>query len=124
MGTVLLLIVLFIAGAVGVVLWRGRQIGALARRGVETKARVTRRFKTGRAGQRRNRRLGFVYTGPDGKEYTRYETVTPGKFDEYREGDEITIVYLPENPGVSASKWLVDPARELLARKGKLGPKG
>ena len=68
----------------------------------------------------RSRRLAFTYTGPDGREYRRAASVSIGKWAEYEEGSAIALICLPDDPGVSAPAWLVDLAREALAKKGRL----
>lgn len=115
----LLVIGLIVAAFIGVAVWRGKQIGALARRGVPVSGTVVRKFRSGSADGvgSRGRRIAFNYTGPDGKAYRRAASVTIGKFADYEEGSSIALVCLPDNPGVSAPAWLVEQAREALAKR-------
>jgi hypothetical protein len=119
------LILLFALGALvmvaTVILWRGRQIGQLAREGVKVTGTVVRKFRSGsgRAGSR-GRRIAFTYRGPDGSEYRRAASITLGKWVELEEGHPIALIVLPSNPGISAPAWLVDAAREALQKAEKL----
>ena len=114
-------ILLLIAAFVGFGVWRGRQFGELARRGIPVTGRIVRKFRSGNAetAGSRGRRLAFVYTGPDGREYRRAASVSIGKWAEYEEGSEIELICLPDNPGISAPAWLVEAAREALAKRNQ-----
>ena len=112
-------ILLLVAAFVGFGVWRSRQFGELARRGIPVTGRIARKFRSGNAetAGSRGRRLAFVYTGPDGREYRRAASVSIGKWAEYEEGSEIELICLPDNPGISAPAWLVEAAREALAKR-------
>jgi len=118
--SIVLPIVLFIAAFLGIVIWRGRQVGALARRGVTVQGTVVRKFRTGsgNAGSR-GRRIAFTYRGPDGQEYRRAASITMSKWAELEEGGPIELVCLPDKPGVSAPAWLIGHARKALESRGK-----
>lgn len=111
-------ILLMIAAFVGFGVWRGRQFGALARRGIPVTGRVVRKFRSGSANAAGSpgRRLAFTYTGPDGREYRRAASVSIGKWAEFEEGSAIALFCLPDDPGVSAPAWLVELAREALTK--------
>jgi hypothetical protein len=113
------LILLIIAVGAGIAIWRGRQIGELARRGVPVTGVVERKFRSGKAGGAvsRGRRLSFTYTGPDGRSYRRAASVTSSQWAEYEEGGAIELFCLPDAPGVSAPASLVRHAREALAKR-------
>ncbi len=115
-------ILILLAAFVGIGVWRGRQFGDLARRGMPVTGRVVRKFRAENVdiSGSRSRRLAFTYTGPDGREYRRAASVTIGKWAEYEEGSAIALICLPDDPGVSAPAWLVELAREALAKKGRL----
>lgn len=121
MGLILLFAVVCAAAIVAVILWRGRQIGQLAREGTRVTGTVVRKFRSGsgRAGSR-GRRIAFTYRGTDGQEYRRAASITLSKWAALAEGDPIELVILPSDPGVSAPDWLVDAAREALIKAGKL----
>ena len=112
-------LLLFVAAFGGIAIWRGRQFGELARRGIPVTGRVVRKFRSGVAGGAgsRGRRIAFTYTGPDGQSYRRAATVSIGKWAEFEEGSAIDLVCLPDDPGVSAPSWLVELAREALAKR-------
>jgi hypothetical protein len=101
-----------VAAMVLVARHRGKQIAALAERGVPATATVSRRF--GRSGRKR---IGFAYTGPDGLEYERFASVTSGRFSQLAEGDPLPIVLLADDPGTSAPAWLVDAVREAVEKR-------
>ena len=108
-GIGILIAIMAVAWAV-VVIRRGRQFAALAARGVPATATVTRRFTTGR--RQRGKRIGFAYTGPDGRPYERFATIATARYEALDVGDELPIVLLPDAPGTSAPAWLVESARE------------
>jgi hypothetical protein len=115
---VLLGLAALLGGAIHLGMKRGRELTALAERGVPVTGTVVRRFQTGKAGgPERTKRITFTYHGPDGREYRRAASMTRGRWDQYAEGSSIELVCLPHDPGVSAEKWMVDSAREALARK-------
>jgi hypothetical protein len=91
---------------------RGKQIGALAERGVPATATISRRF-----GRTNVKRIGFTYDGPDGRQYERFASVTRGRFSELAEGDPLPIVLLPDDPGTSAPAWLVDAVRGAVVKR-------
>ncbi len=105
-----LVLMLIAVGFVAVPVWRGLPFRDLATRGVEATATVTYKHY-------RRKRLGFRYTGPDGMEYQRYATLAIGEYSKYQEGDPFPIVLLPDKPGVSAPKGLVEAARQALEKR-------
>lgn len=121
MGWIILFVIVAAIGlGIVVAVGRSRQIGALAARGVPATATVTRRFLTGKGGAGSAvKRIGYAYTGPDGQRYERFASVTAGRWREVDEGEDFPIVLLPEAPGTSAPAWLVDQAREALAKRGR-----
>jgi hypothetical protein len=104
--------VVIVAAMVVVGRRRGKQIAALAERGIPATATVSRRL-----GRTNMKRIGFTYTGPDGRRYERFASVTRGRFSDLAEGDPLPIVLLADDPGTSAPAWLVDAAREALAKR-------
>jgi hypothetical protein len=113
------LILLFVAVIAGIAIWRGRQIGELARRGVPVTGVVVRKFRSGNAAAAgdRGRRLAFTYTGPDGRSYRRAMSLTSSQWARYEEGGAIELFCLPDAPGVSAPAALVQQARDALAKR-------
>ena len=103
---------------VGVLIWRGRQFGELARNGIPVMGTVVRKLRTGtgNAGSR-GRRIAFTYRGPDGVEYRRAASVPLSKWAELNDGDPIELICLPARPGVSAPAWLIEEARKALAKR-------
>jgi hypothetical protein len=108
----------FTALAVRVVMKRGREMRELAERGVAVTGTVVRRFQSGKAGgPERTKRITFRYRGPDGRDYERSASMTRGRWEGHSEGAPIELYCLPHDPGVSAEKWLVEQARDALAKK-------
>jgi hypothetical protein len=116
MGTGIgILIAIFAVAWAVVVVYRGRQFAALAERGVPATATVTRHFTTGR--RQRGKRISFTYVGPDGRQYERSATIATERYEALAVGDALPIVLLPDAPGTSAPAWLVESAREALAKR-------
>ena len=116
--TALAFIGLFMVAMIATIWWRGREFGELARRGVDVSGTVERKFRPGAGGPGgRRHRVSFRYLGPDGQQYSRAATIASGKWGELAEGGPIPLVCLPEKPGVSAPAWLVESARQALAKK-------
>ena len=121
-GFVFLLVALaalaFAALGIRVAMKRGGEMRALAERGVAVTGTVVRRFQSGKAGgPERTKRITFRYRGPDGRDYERSASLTRGRWEDYAEGAPIELLCLPHDPGVSAEKWLVEQARDALAKK-------
>ena len=111
--------VLFVPVFIGVVIWRGRQVKVLAERGVDVEGRVVRRFRSGstNGSLSRGRRIEFEYVGPDGKTYTRYHNATRNEWEALTEGSVFPLVCLPDDPGVSAARAMVEAARTALRKR-------
>lgn len=121
MAEFVLFVVIALVLVIGMIAWRGRQIGALAREGVEATATVVRKFRTNAGGPgSRGHRIAFTYRGPDGTEYRRAASVTRSQWLELEEGYPLPIVLLPSKPGISAPADVVGHAREALRKAGKL----
>ncbi len=113
---------LVVLGFAGGALWRGRQLRRLAVRGVPVTGTVERKQLTGKArGISKRKRVVFVYTGPDGREYRRAASVSASAWAQYQAGGPIALVCLPDDPGVSAEATLVDAARAALKKRSAGG---
>lgn len=110
-----------LAVVIALIVWRGRQFGALAREGVEVTATVVRKFRTqaGAPGSR-GHRIAFTYRGPDGQEYRRAASITRAQWLALEEGHPLPVILLPSQPGISAPAWLVEEARTALQKAGRL----
>lgn len=53
----------------------------------------------------------YAFKARDGNEYSREYRVQASRFDEYKVGMPIDIVYLPGDPNVSATREIVDKVR-------------
>lgn len=121
MPELVLFIVIALALVIGMIVWRGRQFGALARDGVEATATVVSKFRTQAGGPgSRGHRIAFTYRGPDGQEYRRAASMTRSQWLALEEGGPLPIVLLPSRPGISAPAWLVEEARTALRKAGRL----
>ncbi len=121
MAQFIMFLVIALAMVIGMVIWRGRQIGALARDGVEVTATVVSKFRTHAGGPgSRGHRIAFTYRGPDGQEYRRAATVTRSQWLALEEGHALPIILLPAKPGISAPADVVGHAREALRKAGRL----
>lgn len=105
-----------IVGAfIGVWVWRGLQMKALANAGVAGQAEVIQ--KTRRRGSPGHQTAGYIkyrFLSPDGKTLTNRIAVSEKIYSEYDEGESIDIVYLPDRPGVNAARYMVNLSRKAL----------
>ena len=116
---VLLLLVAAIAYAIWRVVRRGRDFAQLVRDGVDARGVVVRKTTFGTAAARRhNRFLDYRYQDDRGAEHSHRSKVTPTAWDAHEEGGPIEIVYSRSQPQISAPRWLVEPARAAMARRG------
>ncbi len=121
MAGFVLFAVIALALVIGMIIWRGRQFGALAREGVEVTATVVSKFRTQVGGPgSRGHRIAFTYRGPDGHEYRRAASITRSQWLALEEGYPLPVILLPSRPGVSAPAWLVEEARTALRKAGRL----
>jgi len=121
MAELILFVVIALALVIGMIVWRGRQFGALARDGVEVTATVVSKFRTNPGGPgSRGHRIAFTYRGPDGQEYRRAASITRSQWLALEEGHPLPVILLPSKPGISAPAWLVEEARAALRKAGRL----
>ena len=113
--------VVFVAALVVTVVRRGMQLRHLAERGVQAKGAVGKMWSHGSGTGSSTNRLRYRFTASDGREFKRSIMISPGERDTLREGAEVTVVYLPDNPRVSALLPMVEQAREALAKRKSSG---
>lgn len=113
-----MLIPLFIGYGVYWLVWRGYQLKALVERGESGTARIVhkQRFR-GMAVKQGSKRLVYEFQGPDGRNYKGRFLTSDEEFDDAGTGQEVAIVYLPDNPGVHARRELVEQTRRGFANK-------
>ncbi len=86
-------------------------MSSLVREGIATTGRIS-------AAERRRRSRGeydyfvtYSFEAKDGNEYSKERRVKATEFGDYAEGQPIDIVYLPNDPDVSATREMVDKVR-------------
>ena len=94
---------------------RGLQFKSLANDGTPAQATVTKKWKHGQ----NKCRLRYEYNTPSQGKFSHSPWVTQDEYDRYNPGDSIDIVYLPNNPKVSAMATMVTLAKEALDKKSK-----
>ncbi|MCU0759175.1 MAG: hypothetical protein MUF07_08280 [Steroidobacteraceae bacterium] len=114
--TMLVFVFLPVVLAIGLAVWRGLQVRALAERGVPVQGTVVKKLTLG-AGFMATRRIAFEYVGPDGRTYHRAASVSPGRFERHVEGAPLSLYCLPDAPGTSAEAWMVEAARDAMAKQ-------
>lgn len=120
-GAVLFGVVLM--GLVGYNLWRvaqrGLQMRRLALEGVVSTAYVEdkKSFRSTRGGKRY--RLTYRYTTAEGQTFRHTPDVTGDLWLSVHPGDPVRIVYLPENPHISALEEDVEKMRRALQNPRK-----
>ena len=87
------------------------RMSSLVQQGIATTGRIS-------AAERRRRSRGeydyfvtYSFEAKDGSEYSKELRVKATEFDDYTEGQPIDLVYLPNNPDVSATREMVDKIR-------------
>lgn len=107
--------VAILVALIGVWVWRGLQMKALANSGVLGQAEVIQ--KTRRRSSPGHQAAGYIkyrFTAPDGKAITNRSAVSEKIYSEYDEGESIDIVYLPDRPAVNAARYMVNLSRTAL----------
>ena len=108
-------VVIFIVAAVLIALQRGLQMRRLAENGVPTTATVERLWTYASGGITR-RRMRYTFRAGDGREYTRTIMISAGERDRMQEGGTVAVIYLQDNPKISALAELVEQARRALQK--------
>jgi hypothetical protein len=102
-----LFILFFIVGAVYVVIWRGSEMRRLATEGVETTGTVVEKYSS----HRRGSRIRYEYRDASGQKHQGRAEVSWEYYKAVKVGDPVKVVYLPQQPSVSALWALVDLVR-------------
>lgn len=108
-----------IVTVVWLVLTRGLQLKQLVEDGVDTDGEVVRQFKLNPKGgsQSTNYFLRYRYLDSTGLEHQYKSNVNRDYWAAHPEGSAIAITYSKSKPQISAPRFLVDQAREALAKK-------
>ena len=117
----IVMFVLIVVGVLVVVARRGLQMKKLVERGIPVVGRVVSRGSraSSGAGGRATHHLRYEFTAADGRTYGHRITVTGAEHESVREGDEIELVYLPDNPKVSAQASMVAMLSRGMKEKGQ-----
>lgn len=97
---------------------RGFEMRELALEGVEAVGRVTEKpfFRSQRTVSK-TKMLVYSYTDANGSAHSHRSVVPDRVWEAHAEGGPIEIVYSRKRPAVSAPRYLVDEARQALARR-------
>jgi hypothetical protein len=120
MGTTIILVLIAIAAlAVWLVITRGLQLKQLVEDGIDTEGKVIRQFKRNpkKASLSTDFYLRYAYRDRNGIEHEYKSNVNRDFWAAHPEGSAIAITYSKSRPGVSAPRFLVDAAREAMAKK-------
>lgn len=94
---------------------RGSQLKVLLDKGVPATARIIEKRKRTRQTGNMSKNtywLVFEFKAGDGQNHKGFPSVTETEFNAANEGDEVEIVYLPDKPGVNATKEMIKQLRQ------------
>ncbi len=91
---------------------RGMQFKQLASGGMAGKATILRKYRR----KNKSTRLQYEFTAPTGEVLRHSSVVSKAQFESAREGGEIEIYFLLENPKINAPKYLIDAARQAIQK--------
>ena len=76
----------------------------LMQQGAEAKARITDTDRRRMARGEFEYFITYSFTTRDDQEFSKELRVSASRFDDYQQGEEIAIVYLPEDPSISVTR--------------------
>ena len=100
-----------------VAVWRGLAMKRLANEGTSVTGRVLKVWGHTGASRVKTHRLRYGFDAADGRRYERSVMVAPSEREPLSEGSPVEVVYLPDNPKVSALGSVVGQARQALQRR-------
>lgn len=108
-----------IASVIWLVITRGMQLKQLVEDGVDIDGVIVRQFKLNPKGgsQSTNYFLRYRYRDSAGQEHEYKSNVNRDFWVAHPEGSTIAITYSRSKPKISAPRYLVEQAREALAKK-------
>jgi hypothetical protein len=116
MTSILVGMSLIIIAMVVLVVRRGLQLRKLVSDGVATTATAKKLIgHTGATGMRRSS-LRYHFQDRRGKSYQHTVMISPSERETIQEGDSVNIIYLPDNPKISALAQTVESARKALKK--------
>jgi len=106
---------------VGVMIWRvvrrGYQMRDLVQRGIPVTGEVVNKVKFHGSSGIRSRYLRYRFRAADGNQYSHKINISSSENEKYQEGRPIELVYLPDNPKVSATAAMVEMVRDAMQRQ-------
>jgi len=111
-----LLFFVLLGAALYQVIKRARELPHLVKDGVETQGRIIGKRPSFRR-RRANPSIRYEFQDAMGRTYQRKSYVPHSLYEKLKVGDPFDIVYLPQNPRVSAGKYLVDQVRSVSHAK-------
>lgn len=116
---VTLIVVAIIALVIWLVITRGLQLKQLLEDGIDTDGKVIRQFKRNpkKASLSTDFFLRYSYRDRNGIEHEYKSNVNRDFWVAHPEGSAIAITYSKSKPEISAPRFLLDAAREAMAKK-------
>jgi hypothetical protein len=110
-------LLLFIAVMIWRIVRRGYQMKDLVERGKPITGEVVNKVKFRGTSSVRNRYLRYRFRAGDGQYYSHKIAIGSDDFARYEPGQPIELVYLPDNPKVSAASTMVELTREAMRKQ-------
>lgn len=110
---------LIIAGMIWQVVRRGYQMKDLVERGKPITGEVVNKVKFRGTASGGSRYLRYRFRDGDGQYYSHKIAIGIDDFKRYEPGQPIELVYLPDNPKVSAAATMVELTREAMRKQAE-----
>lgn len=116
------LVLLFPLAVVGVLIWRvvrrGYQMKDLVERGRPVTGEVVKKLRfRGSSTRGNNRFMRYRFPASDGQYYSHKIVIGIDDYNKLEPGDPIELVYLPDDPKVSARVEMVEMVREAMEKR-------
>jgi hypothetical protein len=108
--------VVILVAAVFIAIQRGLQLRRLVQNGVPGTATIERMWSTVVATGMSRYSLRYTFRAGDGREYSRSIMISSGERERLKVGDTVAVIYLADNPKISALAELVEQARRALEK--------
>lgn len=95
---------------------RGLQMRNLVSDGVETQAVILKKYRFRGSSGVPTFRLRYSFSTGAGQKFEQTVSVTGSEAENYREGDNIKVTYLPDRPSISAASSMVALASQALKK--------
>lgn len=115
-------VLLFPLAVVGGLIWRvirrGYQMKSLAERGLPVTGEVVKKLRfRGSSTRGNNRFMRYRFRAGDGQYYSHKIAIGIDDYNKLEPGDPIELVYLPDDPKVSARIEMVEMVRETMEKR-------